>query len=324
MKKATQGLYFPAGKKYMNRLLAWVEQAMERWEDCPLLTDTARQQAALLLTHRLETVAGQVLQALWEQRMREKNPVLELDVRLATMEEKMAAAGTLLAELEQEGDCLLFERWPLLWGELERSVARFDRWLDELLYRVEEHRGEISKEFFGGADFGKITGLSADQADLHFHGRSAAVVRTEKGPFLYKPRSCGLDDFYCRLVGRWFSDITRAPKTVPGEGYGFCQFIVGETPGSPEDTSAYFENFGGLCALFQALGSSDLHYENFIAQGRYPVLVDVETLLTPSPKMWSDPEIFPDVPARQEDFIFDQNRSLYPSSLLPSLQAAPR
>lgn len=293
---------------------------MEKWEAYPMMTDTARQQAALLLAHRLETAAGQVLQALWEQRMRENNPVLELDIRLATAEEKIAAAGTLLAELEQTGDRLLFEHWPLLRGELERSVARFDRWLEEFLDRLEEHRKEISKNFFGGVDFGPITGLRAGQADLHFHGRSAVVVQTDKGSFLYKPRDCGLDDFYYRLVERWFSVITRAPKTVLGKGYGFCQFIVGETPGSPEDLSAYFANFGGLCALFQALGSSDLHHENFIAQERYPVLVDVETLLTPSPKVWSDLDVFPDVPARQENFIFDQNRPLYPSGLLPCLQ----
>lgn len=322
MKTATQGLYFPDEKKYMNRLLVWVEQAMERWEDCPLLTDTARQQAALLLVHRLESVASQVLQALWEQQMREKNPVLELDIRLATADEKKLAAEVLLAKLEQTGDCLLFERWPLFRGELEQSVARFDRWLEELLNRVEEHREEISREFFGGGDFGPITGFSADQADLHFHGRSAAVVQTKKGPFLYKPRGCGLDGFYYRLVERWFSDITYAPKAVLGQGYGFCEFISDERPTSPEDLSAYFANFGGLCALFQALGSSDLHYENFIAQSRYPVLVDVETLLTPSPKVFNDPEIFPDVPAQQEDFIFDQNRSLYPSSLLPCLQGS--
>ena len=116
MKTATQGLYFPDEKKYMNRLLVWVEQAMERWEDCPLLTDTARQQAALLLVHRLESVASQVLQALWEQQMREKNPVLELDIRLATADEKKLAAEVLLAKLEQTGDCLLFERWPLFRG----------------------------------------------------------------------------------------------------------------------------------------------------------------------------------------------------------------
>lgn len=320
MRSITQGIRFPDEQIYKDRLLAWVEQAMERWKDCPMMTDTARQQAALLLAHRLETVAGQVLQALWEQRMREKNPVLELDIRLAAVEEKKLAADTLLAELEQTGDRLLFERWPLLREELERSVARFNRWLAELLDRSEEHREEISQEFFGGGDFGPITGLSADQADLHFHGRSAAVVRTEDGAFLYKPRGCGLDDFYYRLVERWFSDITRAPKTVLGQGYGFCEFIPGKRPSSPEDLSVYFTNFGGLCALFQALGSSDLHYENFIAQGRYPVLVDVETLLTPSPKVWGDPEIFPDAPPRQEDFISDQNRSLYPSSLLPSLQ----
>lgn len=106
---------------------------------------------------------------------------------------------------------------------------------------------------------------------------------------------------------------------MTGEGYGFCEFIAGETPGSREDLAAYFANFGGLCALFQALGSTDLHWENFIAHGRYPVLVDMETLFTPTPRAFNDPAVFPEPPSRQEGFTAGLSRSLYPSGLLPGL-----
>ena len=59
METVTQGLYFPDEQTYLNRLLAWTGQAMKRWEACPMMRDTVRQQAALLLMHRLKTVAGQ-------------------------------------------------------------------------------------------------------------------------------------------------------------------------------------------------------------------------------------------------------------------------
>lgn len=320
MKTATQGLFFPDGQTYLNRLLVWTEQAMKRWEDCPLLTDRARQQAAILLVRRLEAVAGPSLRDLWELRMKEKNSLLALDIRLATLTEKAEAAQALSEELERSEDRLLWESSPMLRGETERCVERFARWLEELLDRVERHRLNLSDAFFGGVDFGRITGLTADQADLHFHGRSAAVVKTEKGSFLYKPHSCELEHFYLQLVERWFSDITCAPGVVQGNGYGFCEFIVGKPPDTREKRAAYFFNFGGLCAMFQALGSTDLHYENFIARNTYPILVDIETLFTPLPKVFNDPAIFPELPPQQEDFIADLNRSLYPSSLLPCLQ----
>ena len=43
MRSITQGIRFPDEQIHKDRLLVWVERAMERWEDCPLLTDTARQ-----------------------------------------------------------------------------------------------------------------------------------------------------------------------------------------------------------------------------------------------------------------------------------------
>lgn len=42
----------------------------------------------------------------------------------------------------------------------------------------------------------------------------------------------------------------------------------------------------------------------------------METILTPQPEEFSDSEIFPEPSARKQDFVYDLNHSLYPSSIL--------
>lgn len=46
-----------------------------------------------------------------------------------------------------------------------------------------------------------------------------------------------------------------------------------------DEVTKFYKNYGHLLALVYWLGSSDLHMENVIAHGEFPVLIDVETLL---------------------------------------------
>src|SRR3712207_8377597 len=41
----------------------------------------------------------------------------------------------------------------------------------------------------------------------------------------------------------------------------------------------YYERAGMLLCLFYVLEGTDCHYENIIASGEYPVLIDTETLM---------------------------------------------
>ena len=129
-------------------------------------------------------------------------------------------------------------------------------------------------------------------ADLHFHRRCTIRVDAEKGSFYYKPRDCRTDVLFGQIVDRWFSDIARVPRCIPGPDYAFCQNISAAPASTEAEAGRYFRNLGGLCALFQMFGASDLHSENLIAQGVYPVLVDMETILTPQPETFSDPKLF--------------------------------
>lgn len=68
-----------------------------------------------------------------------------------------------------------------------------------------------------------------------------------------------------------------------------------------------------------ALGGSDLHSENWICDGGIPVLVDLETLLSPTPRLFIDKTAFPELIAEDDGFICDVNHSLASSCLLPGM-----
>ena len=81
----------------------------------------------------------------------------------------------------------------------------------------------------------------------------------------------------------------------------------------------FCRRFGGACALMHALGGSDLRSENWICDGGIPVLVDLETLLSPTPRLFIDKTAFPELIAEDDGFICDVNHSLASSCLLPGM-----
>ena len=102
------------------------------------------------------------------------------------------------------------------------------------------------------------------------------------------------------------------------QGYGWCEYIEPGEVSSAAEVGRFYRRFGSACALMQALGGSDLHSSNWICSGGLPVLVDVETALSPVPRVFSDKRMFPELMSESESFLSDANRSLIPSSLLPS------
>ena len=73
----------------------------------------------------------------------------------------------------------------------------------------------------------------------------------------------------------------RLPVIIERAGFTWVHEV---RPGDcPDDAAveAYFYRAGALLRLAQALGSTDLHHENFVPAPDQPVLVDLETVLAP-------------------------------------------
>lgn len=311
----------PDGREVLF-LLSWAQRAGEALhgepgEGGPLTPGAARRYLVGLLG-RLMELCSDVFEAAKNAYMAEAEPLLALDPKLATLEQRAAASGRLLSELEATGGECVFARAPLLRGLLERETERFVRAGRELFARLGRDRGDISRSLLGTEDFGLVTRISTGAGDLHLHGRSTSVIETQRGRFVYKPRDCGIDRELRELVGRVMPDCLGIPKCLVREGYGWCEYIEPGEVSSAAEVGRFYRRFGSACALMQALGGSDLHSSNWICSGGLPVLVDVETALSPVPRVFSDKRMFPELMAESESFLHDANRSLIPSSLLPS------
>jgi len=162
-------------------------------------------------------------------------------------------------------------------------------WIDataELLARLAEDAPALEAAFGGGAPLGTVAELTAGVSDPHQGGRTVLLVRWSSGArAVYKPRPLGLEAAFAELV-EWINaraDLPplRAPGVVRREAHGWVEFVEHAPCDGPEAAARFYRRCGGLLAVAYAVGGSDFHYENLIAAGEHPVLIDLETLLSP-------------------------------------------
>ncbi|MEU6587786.1 type 2 lanthipeptide synthetase LanM family protein [Streptomyces sp. NPDC046881] len=180
----------------------------------------------------------------------------------------------------------LFAGYPVLARLLARTCRHTARSGAELLVRLAADRRRLTDELFDGRDPGPLATVELGLGDLHQRGRSVAVLRfAGGGSAVYKPRPVDQHALLDRMAG-WLDGKVpglglRTPRWVAGNGYGWLEFIDHRTCRSLAEIDRFHRRQGALIALAYTLEGVDLHYENVLAHGDQPVLVDVETLLHP-------------------------------------------
>lgn len=181
----------------------------------------------------------------------------------------------------------LFEEYPVLARLLGQACEHAADALLELLHRFDTDRAAIVETLLGGVDPGTLRAIELDSGDLHQRGRSVAVLRfAGGGSVVYKPRSQDMQTYFGELVSWLNGNVIgldlRAPLAVARDGYGWVEFIADRPCADIEEVDRFYRRQGALLALLYAVDATDVHYENLIAAGDQPVLVDVETLFHPT------------------------------------------
>ena len=234
-----------------------------------------------LLFSRLKDLVQPVVEASLEEELARISPAVVLSPLFASAEDReKAKENTVRRMMSAEGNP--FAVYPLLGQDADRIAENFRSFLESFLHRLDACRDRISQSLLNGRPVGRLVSLSASGADSHLHGRCAVRVECEGGVFYYKPRDSRIDRLYTQIVAAFCPECTRSPEVVCGEGYGFIEYMRTAPVQSRGEAAAYYRNFGALTALFRFLGTSDMHFENILACGVYPVAIDLETLLTPA------------------------------------------
>ncbi|WP_223837639.1 type 2 lanthipeptide synthetase LanM family protein [Streptomyces venezuelae] len=178
----------------------------------------------------------------------------------------------------------LFTRYPVLARMLGQACGYAAEATAELLDRFAADRPEIVKELLQGTDPGELVRMDLGRGDAHQGNRSVALLHFADGAtVVYKPRPLGQHELLDRAVGWLNAKVPglglRTPRTVHGAGHGWLEFIGHHGCESVTELDRFYRRQGALLALLYAVDGVDMHYENVIASGDQPVLVDAETLL---------------------------------------------
>jgi type 2 lantibiotic biosynthesis protein LanM len=137
----------------------------------------------------------------------------------------------------------------------------------------------------GDDSFAELFGTGAD---LHNNNRRVIGVRLVSGTkVVFKPRALISDRFVLDLYTAadphlMYSLGECVPASVTIGSHGWQQFVTPRPMNAPDQPARYYYRFGALCALFGAIGASDLHDENVLAAGENPCVIDTETIIRPN------------------------------------------
>ncbi|MFJ7209319.1 type 2 lanthipeptide synthetase LanM family protein [Streptomyces sp. NPDC098789] len=184
----------------------------------------------------------------------------------------------------REGLTALFAGYPVLARMLARSCAQATDATAELVRRYAADRAAIVGGLLGGADPGALVRIDLGRGDLHQGNRAVALLRFADGAtVVLKPRPLDQHALLDRAVAWTNGKVPglglRTPRSVPRPGYGWLEFIEHGWCTTPTELDRFYRRQGALLALLYAVDGVDMHYENVIACGDQPVLVDAETLL---------------------------------------------
>jgi type 2 lantibiotic biosynthesis protein LanM len=177
----------------------------------------------------------------------------------------------------------LFEEYPVLARQI---ITCIDHWVivnQEFVQHLIDDWQALKEVFSASEDPGLITEIKGGAGDSHRQGRSVIVLKFNSGfQLVYKPRSLAVDVEFQKLLS-WLNERGDHPsfltvKVLNRETHGWVEFVRAQECSSDGEISRFYQRQGGYLALLYALQAVDFHFENLIASGEHPVLIDLESL----------------------------------------------
>lgn len=201
-----------------------------------------------------------------------------------------------IADMKSGGIRRLFEDRPVL---LRLMAVITRQWLEtsrEFVVRLDADLPAIRRDILGSDRAAQVATIEGDLSDPHNGGRSVRIVTFADGArVVYKPKDLRLDIVWLNLIEQLNAadppiDL-KAMRAIARDGFGWTEFI---DHASTDATGCkrFFLRAGAWLALFHCFVANDMHQENMIASGDYPVPIDLETILQPAldARDGSDPE----------------------------------
>lgn len=251
---------------------------------------THKYEVSLVCPDSIATIFLPMLQSALRNII-ERTLVLELHVQKLrgelegeTSEDRFHSFATRLRRREVAAS--IFAEYPVL---AKRMVATVDQWWSysrDFITQLCRDTPSLQETFADETPLGKLVAIEAQAGDRHRDGKSVAIAHFHGGRRLvYKPRSLSVDVHFQQLL-TWLNQRGAAPRfrtlrVLDRGDHGWVEFVESSDCQTRAQVRDFYRRQGGYLAILYALRATDFHYENIIAAGEHPVLIDLETLFHP-------------------------------------------
>lgn len=178
----------------------------------------------------------------------------------------------------------LFTEYPVL---PRLIVTRLSQWCENI-QQFDKRLNEDWEALANTFDFDteeSLTAVTVLSSDRHNGGKRVIELTVSTGrKLVYKPRSVTTNTVFDQTVEYLANNTTTSytGKTVlERDEYGYVEHTPPQDCTDTEQITAYYKRIGCVIAAAYILHFTDCHYENIIANGEIPSVIDTETVYAP-------------------------------------------
>ncbi len=246
-----------------------------------LLSEQAYLNLESTLLERLVNLCGKTLEFEFSHcRSFNHNLLLKMGANTQNSQSKQLY-HRFVAKLLEDGLLTFFQKYPALAQLVATSI---DFWVEtsaEFLQRLHGDRAQLEQAFEG---LGKVREISTSRADFHNRGRSVIILTFESQlKLVYKPKNLDSEVIYNQFLD-WCNQHGnslnfKVLKIINCQTHGWVEYVEYQPCENTLAAQRFYQRSGMLVAIMYALGGTDCIYQNLIANGEHPVLIDMEAIM---------------------------------------------
>ncbi|MBK8989875.1 MAG: type 2 lantipeptide synthetase LanM family protein [Chloroflexi bacterium] len=242
----------------------------------------------------LTTIEDSLFSPLLDELTEILMPVMILELHAAGMlgllqgETPEARFQSFISRLHQPELALsLLQEYPVLARLLVTFLQNWGQAMRLFLHRLCGDWEDICHTFAAIDPYDCVTHINANAGDRHVGGDRVMIVTFRSGgKLVYKPKPLDVDAHFqallCWINARGFTPPLATLQLLNCGSHGWVEFVSAQACATEAEVKRFFTRQGGYLVLLTVLKGVDFHYENVIAAGEHPMLIDLETLFHPT------------------------------------------
>lgn len=176
----------------------------------------------------------------------------------------------------------LCNQYPVMKELILYQIYQLVEYIGEIENALHIDKVIIEKVFCNNIRFDGISNITLNLSDPHRNGKTVAKIDLDNGhSIIYKPHNLKKEMLMNEIYQVFMENSSfqfEILEVIDRETYGWEKYIEAKECNTEDGVKRYFERMGYLLFICYLFGATDIHCENIIASGQFPVLIDLETI----------------------------------------------